>query len=40
MNLISADDYFFLLPELMRKADHKEESSITLLTFQANKLIE
>ena len=40
MSLISANDYFFLLPELMRKADRKEESNIILLTFQADKLIE
>ena len=40
MSLISANDYFFLLPELMRKADRKEESNIILLTFQAGKLIE
>ena len=40
MSLISANDYFFLLPELMRNAGSKGESNITLLTFQADKLIE
>ena len=39
MNLISANDCFFMLPELMRKAGSKGESNILLLTFQADKLI-
>ena len=40
MSLISANDCFFLLSELMRKAGSKGESNILLLTFQADKLIE
>ena len=40
MSLISANDYFFLLPDLMKRSDSEEKTSVLLIGFQVGKLIE